>query len=220
MKKFILFLIAFLSALGACGQDCSTTWPYLYPEFRDVVLYKKDGTKFELKVNVHVLHGRLHYLDDGLVKEAFPHEVLLVQIGEDRYMDVNGDIMKVVASEDRGFVAAHILGDFDKLRESGGAYGTSTNNSATQKLTSIQVAGHINQNHMEMWEKRHNGDPLDLVSKYYLVTPGKIWLATRRGVEQELGPEEKAAFKAWLKSHRIKWNDSASLLSLLDFLVK
>lgn len=185
MKKFILFLIAFLSALCACGQECSTMWPYVYPEFRDAVLYKKDGTKFELKVNVHVLHGRLHYLDDGLVKEAFPHEVLLVQIGEDRYMDVNGDIMKVVASEDRGF-----------------------------------VAGHINQNHMEMWEKRHNGDPLDLVSKYYLVTPGKTWLATRRGVEQELGPEEKAAFKAWLKSHKIKWNDSASLLGLLDFLVK
>ena len=220
MKKFVLSVIAALSVFCLYGQECSTMWPYIYPEFQDGTLCKKDGTKFELKVNVHVLHGRLHYLDDGLVKEALPGEILLAQIGDDSYMDVNGDIMKVMVKDDRGFVAAHILGDFDRLRESGGAYGTATNNSATQKLTSIQVAGHINQNHMEMWEKRHNGDPIDLVCKYYLVTPDKVWPASRHGIEQELGPEQKAEFRSWLKSHKIKWNDPASLMGLLDFLTK
>lgn len=220
MKKFFLSAVAVLTAFCLYGQECSTMWPYIYPEFQDGILYKKDGTKFELKVNVHVLHGRLHYLDDGLVKEALSGELLLVQVGEDNYMDVNGDIMKVMVRDDRGFVAAHILGDFDKLRESGGAYGTSTNNSATQKLTSIQVAGHVNQNHMEMWEKRHNGELIDLVYKYYLVTPAKVWPASRRGIEQGLSPERKAEFKNWLKAHRIKWNDPASLVELMDFLVK
>ena len=217
MKKLIITLCAVLAAFCSGAQECSTSWPYLYPSFRQGTIYMKGGNTVEQQLNVHVLHGRLHYLDNGVVKEALSKDILLVKIGEDQYMDVKGDIMKVCESEPRGFVAAHIVGDFDKLRESGGAYGTSTNNSATRKLTSLDVAGHANQNHMEMWESTHNGEALDLIRTYYLVTPEKIWTASRRGIEEELSAEGRAAFKAWLKGKKIKWNDPGSLLTLLDF---
>ena len=221
MKKIIVLLcVTFFSMFGVRAQECSTSWPYLYPTFQEGTIYMKGGTKLVQEVNVHVLHGRLHYIDKGVVKEALSRDILLVQIGEDKYMDVNGDIMKVIVSEERGFVASHQVGDFDRLRESGGAYGTSTTNSATQKLTSIDLAGKVNQNHMEMWENRHNGESLSLVNTYYLVTPAKIWKASRRGIDEELGAEQRQAFKAWLKANKIKWNDPSSLIKLLDFVTE
>ena len=220
MKKIVLTLIAIMAAFTVQAQKCSTMWPYLYPEFREGTIYMQGGQKVLQQINVHTLKGRLHFVDNGVVKEAVSDEVLLLQIGEDKYMCVNSDIMKVVASEERGFIAAHITGDFQKLNNTGGAYGTSTTNSATQKLTSIDVAGKVNQNHMEMWENRQNGELVDLVTKYYLVTPELTVAATRKDVEDTLPPERKSEFKTWLKSNKIKWNDPQSLMSLMDFLCK
>ena len=217
MKKIAVLIVALAACLAAGAQECSTTWPYLYPEFREGTIYMKGGTKIRQQVNVHILRSSLHYLDKGVVKEAFAGDVLVINIGEDRYMVVDGSIMKVVASEERGFVAALSLGDFDKLRESGGAYGTSTTNSATQKYTSLDIAG-VNQNHMEMWESRHNGDSVDLVTTYYLVTPSLTCKATRKAFEEAIGSERKAAFKAWSKTNKIKWNNPESILALIDFL--
>lgn len=220
MKRIILTLVAVLSAFGLQAQKCSTMWPYLYPEFTEGTIYMKGGQKVLQQLNVHTLRGRLHFVDNGVIKEAVSDEVLLLQIGEDKYMCVNSDIMKVVASEERGFVAGHITGDFQKLNNTGGAYGTSTTNSATQKLTSIDVAGKVNQNHMEMWENRKNGELVDLVTKYYIVTPEQTIEATKKDIEDTLSPERKSEFKAWLKSNKIKWNDPQSLISLLDFICK
>lgn len=218
MKKIATLIIAIAACIAASAQECSTSWPYLYPEFREGTIYMKGGTKIQQQINVHVLKGRLHYIDKGVIKEAMTADVLVVKVGDDQYMAVGGDIMKVMASEERGFVAAHILGDFNKLSDTAGAYGTSTTNSSTTKLSSIDVAGKVNQNHMEMWENRHNGESVDLVYNYYIVTPEQIYKATRKTIDEVLEPERKAAFKTWLKSHKIKWNNAESILTVLDFL--
>lgn len=220
MKKIVFSILAAFMCIAAFAQDqeYSTTWPYLYSSFQDGTVYLKDGGKADYQVNIHILKGRLHYLENGLVKEAFSSSLLLVTIGEDKYMCVGTDMMKVVASQENGFVAAHYVGDFAKLNDNAGAYGTSTTNSATQKLTSIQIAGQANQNHMEMWESRHNGESVDLLCSYYIVTPAVTCKATKKGVEEILDNAGKAEFKTWLKCNKIKWNDPQSLLKLADFL--
>ena len=220
MKKIFASAVLALVALAALAQEYSTTWPYLYQEFTNGTVYMKGGTKATYDLNVHIMHSRLHFIDNGVIKEANLAEVLLVKIGDDQYMNVDGQIMKVVKSEERGFVAALQLGDFDKLRESGGAYGTSTTNSATQKLSSIEVSGKVNQNHMELREGRHNGESVDLVTTYYLVTPDKTYKASRKGIDDELDAAGKAAFKNWLKSNKVKWNNPDSIITVLDFLCK
>lgn len=219
MKKIVFILIAVMASFGLQAQKCSTMWPYLYPEFTEGTIYMKGGQKVVQQVNVHTLKGRLHFIDKGVIKEAVSDEVLLLQIGEEKYMCVNSDIMKVMASEERGFVAALILGDFQKLNNTSGAYGTSTTNSATQKLTSIDVAGKVNQNHMELWENRHNGEQVDLVNKYFIVTPEQTVPATRKDIESAF-PDRKDELKTWLKSNKIKWNEPESLMTLLDFICK
>lgn len=223
MKNIILSLAALLCSVAAAAQPktCSTMWPYLYPEFTEGTIYMTGGQKVIQKVNIHTQKGSLHFIDDkGVVKEAVLKEVLVLEVGEEKYMCVNGSMMKVVASEDRGFVAASILGDFQKLSDKGGAYGTSTTNSSTQKVTSIDIAGAVNQNHMELWNNRQNGETVDLVTKYYLVTPDGPVPANKKDVETVIGSSRASEFKAWLKSNKIKWNDPQSLVTLLDFICK
>jgi hypothetical protein len=218
MKKLALAVLALTAFLSLRAQDYSTSWPYLYPEFREGTIYMNDGTKLVYNVNVHILHGRLHYLDKGVVKEAISSNLLLIKIGDDEYMNVNGDIMKIVAKNDKGMVTALQLGDFERLRDAGGAYGSSTTSSATRRLTSVDVAGKVNQNHMELWESRHNGELVDLVTTYYIVTPTKTVEATQRAIRETLDDAGKDAFKKWLKQNKIKWKNPESLLTLTEFL--
>lgn len=218
MKKLLFSALLLFVLCPLRAQEYSTAWPYLYPAFTDGTVLLKGGTKFQQPLNIHILRGALHYIDEGVVKEALLGDVLTARIGEDRYMNVGGQMMKVVAGEGDTFVAKLSLGDFERLLAGSGAYGTSAATDATRKLTSLDIAGRPNQNHMEMWESRHGGERVNLVDKYYLVKPGNIYEATRRGFESALDDDQKAAFKQWIKNHKIKWNDPASLLTLADFL--
>ncbi|SKC63376.1 hypothetical protein SAMN06298214_1841 [Bacteroidales bacterium WCE2004] len=217
MKKSLAFVLVLLASCILRAQECSTAWPYLYPSFTEGSVVLNNGTKSQQTLNVHILHGALHYIDNGIVKEAQLADVLYAQIGDDRYMNVDGQMMKIVASSELGFVALQSLGDFERLLEGSGAYGTSNTTSATRKLSSLEIAG-INQNHMEMWESRHGGERVNLVNKYFVVVPGGFFEASRRGIESGLDEAGKAAFKSWLKSHKIKWKEPESLLTLVDFL--
>ncbi len=216
MKKLILILTALFVSISAFSQECSTSWPYLYPDFQDGLIYMSGGQTIAHKLNIHVLKGRLHYIDGEMVKEALGKDIIFIEIGKDRYMVVNGDVMKVVGSQEKGFVATHITGDMQKLLETGGAYGSSSTTQATRKLSSIEMAG-ANQNHMELRQNKDNGQAIDLIYKYYIVTNGQVYEATKRGIESQLSPERKAAFKVFLKNNKIKWKDPESLLTLLDF---
>lgn len=221
MKKLILTIVALLAAAFAFAQEYSTAWPYLYNDFTPGEVLTVKGAKLNYPMNIHILHGRLHFIEDGLIKEAATKDVLLIKIGQDEFLGVDQDVMKIAARAEKGFVMAHLLGDFEALNEAGGAYGSSTTSSATRKLTSIDIQGKVNQNHMELREGRHDGESVNLKTIYYLVIPGMNKIpASRKEVEQAIGPERKAEFKAWLKENKIKWNKPESLAKVVDFIAK
>ncbi len=219
MKQILITLFISFLSISVYSQDCLTTWPYIYPEFQDGTIYMSGGQKINHKMNVHVLYGRLHYIDGAIIKEALSNDIIYIEIANDRYMFVNGDIMKIVGNREKGFVATHVTADLQRLNETGGAYGTSSTSSATRKLTSVDIPG-ANRNHMELREGKNAGASLDLIYKYYIVTNGSVYEATKKGIESQLSPERKAEFKTFLKANKIRWKDPQSLLKLLDFLNK
>lgn len=220
MNRFISVIIVLLCSISAYSQECTTTWPYIYPEFRDAAIYTTDGKKLPSKVNVHVRKSTLHYLEGDRIKEAKSEDILLVTIGDDQYMCVNGQLMKVLGSDKTGFVATLILADFTKLTEPGGAYGSSSNSSATRKLTSLETDNAAKMNHMELWNNKDNGVTLHLNYQYYIVTNGTIYEATRKGIGSKLSKADNEKFKTFLKGNKIEWKNPESLLKLLDFLNK
>ena len=221
MKRLILTIAVLFAAVTAFAQEYSTAWPYLYNEFTPGEVLTLKGSKLEYPMNIHILHGRLHFIDNGLIKEAATQDIVLARIGEDEFLSVDQDVMKIMKRTDDGMVVAHLVGDFEKLNEAGGAYGSSTTSSATRKLTSVDVQGKVNQNHMELREGRHDGELVDLKTTYYIVIPGMNKIpATKKGVEEAIGPERKADFKNWLKSHKVKWNKPESVAEVISFIAQ
>jgi len=221
MKHIIVtFIVIVCSFTNSWSQECTTIWPYIYPEFKQGTLYMIGGKQLEAQFNVHIQESRLHYLDKGIIKETQSENIVVAKIEDDIYMSVDGKVMKVIGSEERGFVATLILGDFDKLFNSAGAYGGSSNSSAIMKLSSIEIGGKTIVNHMELRQKMENGTTIPLKFKYYIVTKGNVYPATKNGISSKLTELESAEFKSFLKKNKIKWNNPQSLMILLDFFNK
>ncbi len=221
MRKLILLALAalFPMVLPAQGAYTPTTaWPYLYPDFTDGVIYMNDGSKTAGKLNVHLRAGKLHYLDGDIVKEALPDGINAIFIGEDKYIMVNREAMKVRAEDRKGCVVTEILGDFASLNSASGAYGASGTTLATRKLSSIDTDSQINQSHMLLLASKHDGAVLPLLEKYFIVTPAVTCLATKGAVEEAAGSGRAAEWKTWLKSHKVKWRDPESLMQVVEFL--
>jgi hypothetical protein len=220
MKRILFTILLVTSALFLSAQQCTTLWPYVYPEFMEGTLYLSGQEKLNAKFNVHVQESKLHYLDRGIIKETLNKDIVMVTIGDDIYMVVDGTVMKVVGSEERGFVATLILGDFDSLFNSSGAYGASSSSSAVMKLSSIDIGGKQIVNHMVLREGRDEGMPLPLKYKYFIVTKGEVYPASRRGIIKKLEKAESKKFKKFLKGHNIDWSSPQSMLTILDFFNK
>jgi hypothetical protein len=222
MKKFFLTVVAFaLASVLAFSQDCTTTWPYIYPDFAFGTIYYKGGQKFEAKLNIHVYQSKLHFLDGETIKEAVSDDVVFAEIAGDKYLSVNGMMMKLVAGDEQGYVGKVLLGDFNALRnEGGGAYGASLNTSATMDLSSLEGVGGMrgNMNHMELRQEKEEGKDLPLKTTYYVVTNGNVYEATSKAMNELCTTKErKAEFKKFQKENKIKWNDPNSLLKLIAF---
>ena len=217
MKRLII-LAGLLAGMAAAAQTPSTTWPYLYDNFTPGVIYMDGGAKSEVLMNVQVRHDRLHFIDKDIIKEANLANVIAVTIGKDNYIPVSGELRKIVAQNENGVVAVSLLGDFAALQETGGGYGASSESASTRKLSSVEVDGQVNQNHMLILKEKENGADLNMLTTYYIIKGGSCIKATRKDVEDALSDSAKAGWKAWLKANKIKWKDPESLLKVVDYI--
>lgn len=220
-KFFSVAAIAVLAAVSivtAASQPYTTTWPYLYPDFVDGLICMKGGQKMSCRVNVHLLNGRLHYLDGETVKEAASGNLSYVLIGEDRFVAVNGDVMRVEAESPNGCVAVRLTGDFDSVMAGEGAYGMTSNTESVRQLSSLDIQKGINANHMLLLEEKENGEEFDLRKEYYLVADSILCRAYRGDILKMLPEDRREAFKSFVKKNRIKWDRPDRLILLVDFL--
>ena len=221
MKRIVYFAaMLFLSAAGVFAQSPTTTYPYLYDTFINGTVVMDDGSKEARQMNVHLREGRLHYIDNGIIKEAYLTDVAAVEIGNDVFLPVFTSVMKVVAKNDNGCVVMQQLGDFEGAIDGTGAYGVSASASATMKLTSIQTDSQINQNYMNILNEKSNGMDLDIETELYIVTPKYKVKAVRKDIEEVLPAEKASALKSYIKEHKVKWKDPQGLLPMVDFLAE
>ena len=221
MKRIVcMAVMLLLSAVGLLAQSPTTTYPYLYDTFTPGTVVMTDGNRESRQMNVHLRAGRLHYLDNGIIKEAFLNDVAAVEIGDDVFLPVFTSVMKVVAKNDNGCVVLQQLGDFEAALSGTGAYGISASSSATMKLTSIQTESQVNQNYMNILNEKEQGMDLKIQSTYYIVTPDFKVKATRKSIEEALPADKVEAFKIFLKENKIKWKNPAGMLPVVDFLAR
>lgn len=220
MKRFFLLLACLTLFSTAHAQiEAYTTWPYLYPDFQKGTLILTNGQHRVMPINIHLLKGDLHFVDDkGMIQMAPAGQFSAVQIGEDYFRRVNGYLMKMTPGPDeQNFVAVRSIVDLTALNETGGAYGVSSTTSSTQRITSVDMPGFVNTNHMEQFQNRESGKKLKIKNEYYIVIDGKAIKASKKEVTEAVGADRAADFKQFLKKNKINWKDEQSLLTLFEF---
>ncbi|MFC0877364.1 hypothetical protein ACE01N_12260 [Saccharicrinis sp. FJH2] len=217
-QKVLFFVIALCSVIVSQAQEVTTMWPYIYPDFQEGTVFFKDHQSLRAPLNVHLVNSTLHYLENNDIKEAASDDIKSVLIGKDLYYVSNNQLMHVLSGDSTGFIAELVMADFSALKESGGAYGSSSNVQATRKVTSMDIGGVSIVNHMELKEKKDAGSLLPLTRKYFIVIAGKSYPATRKGIMSQLEKDKQSAFKQFVKQNKIKWKQPESLALLLDFL--
>ena len=217
MKKILNTLALLLIAFAAFGQKTTTSWPYLYSDFANGTVYMKDGKKHEQEFNIHLAKGRLHFNDNGVIKEVKTNDIHLVELNGELFTSLQGFVVKVIGDPQTGYVAVHTYADYQKLNESDGPYGTKLDATTSYSVTPYDLTG-VAGSYDALMRNRNEGVTLPLKNDYYIVAGGRVFNASKKGIESNLDDAGKAAFKTFQKQHKIKWQDPQSLLLLVDFI--
>lgn len=218
MRKVVLSVSALLAAVAAAfaQEEPTTAWPYLFPDFIEGTVYMSSGQEFRQKMNVHLGHSHMQYVEDGVIRELVPGDVVAVRIGDDSFIIREGQAMQVLSKKNGALIAVLTVGDFASLADTGGAYGTSSATSSTRKVSSLDAYATVGFSHSLLLQGKHDGQVLPLYTEYFLVTPEYTCPATRKDLEKHFSGRADE-FKEFVKQNRIRFGKPESLAKILDF---
>lgn len=111
MKYLRFFAVAVISCLlglsvaRAQNYEPMDTWPYLVQDFVKGDIRMTNGNVLKSKeVNFNIIDGKLHYIENGVIMSAEMVQVSSVVTESATYLNVWGRMMKVVASDEKGYV--------------------------------------------------------------------------------------------------------------------
>ena len=225
MKKLLFSIIAMLMAVAASAQKDSptTSWPYLYPDFMEGELEVRTKITKAL-VNIHLNLGALHYVENGKIKESSTIGITKLVIGDDVFRNVGGKMMKMLAEAEDGFVVEETRANYTAVVKKDGAYGTTALNSTTTKsfLYNENVLNGYNGYLMtdiykDLHAMKDQSEKLPVLKNRYLVIGLNQIKADKQNVLDIEGLDKKA-FKAFLKTEKIKWDDPQDLVKVIEFI--
>ena len=224
MKKLsILAVLAFCLSGIAAAQECEplTSWPYKFQEFQKGTLYLRPFAKHEVDVNLMVVGNKIHYIDGDLVKEQPLLDVDSLRVADKLFINAGGEMLEVLASSDKAKIVLKSEVNLAAMNETGGAYGSSSATLGTMALSSLEGIGGTNSsksiNHVQLRANREDGQTIALTKKLCIYMKGRL-IEARKSELQSLPGVDAKAFKAYVKNHKIRFNQPESLLQLTEFL--
>lgn len=223
MKKFLLAGFLGLSALltlSVHAGEPTTMWPYLFDDFTEATYYFRSGEKGSARVNIHLLRNDLHYLNGSQIYTTNgQNEIARIVLADStQFVRCEDKFVQVLGETPQALFGRWTNGDFDRLLQNKGAYGTSSSTSATNKLSSLQIGGISNLNYDLIRVERENGQTLPLTSKMCFVIGGQMYNANKRTISKLLPESKQKEFNAFLKANKVKWNKVEGLQKVLDYI--
>lgn len=199
-----------------------TTWPYLYEDFRPGRLTTYQGAPISYdSLNVNLISGRAHYIQNGKIMETENNTVALLVIGEDSFVRASGRLVKVLRNtEGGGAVVQSIAVDTEAMNKADIGYGKSAI-ASTQNVSITAISGDMDYSvHRSLdvvMRDRHSGQKLEIRSVNGLFYRGSFIPASRTDVLGISGID-KDAVKAFLKREKIRFSNLDDLARLEEFL--
>lgn len=226
MKRLLLLIIGAFMALPVFAQNDEPTanWPYIYPDFMEGELEFVRKKPFKGVFNIHLSLGALHYVENGIIKESNTMGVIKLTIGDEVYRNVGGKMLKVMAETEEGYVVQESRGNYSAIVRENGSYGSTALNSTTTK-TYLYNENVINPYtgylltdvYKDLHAMKNNSETLPVNKNLFLVIGIEQIPANKKSVSSRNGVDKKA-FKAFLKSEKIDWDDPQDLVKVLDFI--
>lgn len=227
MKKLLLLCVGMLLAMSAFAQneEPTTTWPYLYPEFKEGELIRTNRKPEKALYNLHLSLSTLHYVaKGGKIREVDTWGVTGVNIGEDSFRFVAGKMLKIMAQAEGGCIVQETKANFSSVIKDDGAYGSSTLTSTTTKSYLYnenalnQYNGYLMTDvYKDLLGMRSGGERLPVLTDLYIVIGNNLIPANKKSVSDLEGVDKKA-FSKFLKAEKIKWSDVDDLVKVLDYI--
>lgn len=228
MKTFrtiSLLISLFLCMMPLAGQSKKyeplTTWPYLYEEFRPGRLTTWQGAAVAYdSLNVNLVSGRAHYIQNGTIMETDPNTVALLVIGEDSFVRAEGRMVKVLRNTEHAAVVLSMTVDAEAMNRTSIGYGTSAI-ASTQNVSLNAITGGMDySSHRSldaMVRDRYNGEKLAVREVKGILFQGMFIPASRADILKIPGID-KDAVKKYIKNEKIRFSDIGDLARLTEFL--
>ena len=212
-----------LSFSGAKGQNYEPkdTWPYLVSDFTVGEIHMANGGVVSSKeMNINVIDGKLHYLENNVIMVAEMLQVTGASFGGREFVNVLGRMMEVKSSDDKGLVLNDVQVDKDKMAKTDIGYGISSATASSQNVTSLlgdSSTALVNMDFSQAISRRASGTALPLMEQLYLKIQSDILPASKKDV-LSLSFVDKSAADAFFKANKTKWKSPEMLLKVADFI--
>ena len=212
-----------LSLSGAKGQNYEPkdTWPYLVSDFTvGEIRMANGGIVSSKEMNINVIDGKLHYLENNVIMVAEMLQVTGASFGGREFVNVLGRMMEVKSSDDKGLVLNDVQVDKDKMAKTDIGYGISSATASSQNVTSLlgdSSTALVNMDFTQAISRRASGTVLPLMEQLYLKIQSDILPASKKDV-LSLSFVDQSAADAFFKASKTKWNSPEMLLKVADFI--
>jgi len=195
-------------------------WPYLFDDFMEASIYSKSGNKGEAKVNIHLLRNDLHYLNGSQIYCPDNQNDIgrVVFADSTEFVRCENFFIEVLGETPQAILGRRTTGDFDRLLQGTGAYGTSSSTSAVDNLSSLQLGGIANLNYDMIRVERENGQTLPVSTRLCFIVGGEIVNANKKSVSKLLPESNRKEFNVFLKANKIKWSKVDHLQKVLEYI--
>lgn len=226
MKSKLILTAFFLLGLGQLLSAAdkyvpTTSWPYVYEEFiPGRILTHQGGNISYDKLNVNLVSGRVHYVENGTIMQADLNTIALLAIGDDSYICVGGRMLKVLKNTQHSAVLLRVTIDTDAMNSADIGYGKSSIASTSNLSLTALSSGmdySVNRSIDDLLKEKMTGEPLVLREVQGIYYKGGFIPASRVDVLKVPGID-KEAVKHYLKAEKIKFSRIDDLGKLADFL--
>lgn len=202
----------------AQGFEPREKWPYLYEDFQAGNIFDGKQTMPYDLLNVSVIDGRLHYVQDGIIMESPMYNIQVARVGEDVFVNVGGRLMRLLVETEHGAVVRFVQLDEEELGKSSIGYGKSAV-ASTQNVSLMSIGGtnSVTKSLISIENEKMSGIRLPLRKQNYIVV-GDIAIKAIKSEVLSYPGCDKDVVKAFLKDEKIRWTKPDDLARLAEFL--
>jgi hypothetical protein len=214
MKRFFYFLTFSVSFTSSYSQAKVTELShYLFPEFTQGFILMKNGIKNKALLNYNSLTEEMVFHDKGKMLAIGKTELELIDtvfIRDRLFFTLNKRFVELIFHSKCDLYAEHKCSVIPPGKPSG--YGGTSQTSAITSVTSINSGGRLYE--LEL--------PDDYEIKpytfYWLKKNGELNLFINMKQLMKLYDDKKDLFKAYVKKHKVKYDNQESIVQLIKYL--